>query len=298
MTVPALKAPFPYFGGKSRAASLIWSKLGDVPHYIEPFAGSLAVLLGRPHSPRIETVNDIDVFICNFWRALQCEPDGVVHWADGPVNEADLHARHLWLVSKPDFRERMFTDPDFYDVKIAGWWVWGISNWIGEGWCQFPNPSQPLPSFAEGFGGGRGVDRLSRSGQLLERCHALATRLRQVRVACGDWTRIVTSSLLSIDLTGILLDPPYGEDLSHRMYQVTDPRIAKAVCKWAIEHGDDPKIRIVLCGYEGQYDKIPSTWTCEPWTAQKGHSNSDNRYRERVWCSPYCLKPEVSLFGD
>ncbi len=40
-----LKAPFPWFGGKSRAAELIWSRLGDVSNYVEPFAGSLAVLL-------------------------------------------------------------------------------------------------------------------------------------------------------------------------------------------------------------------------------------------------------------
>ena len=43
------KAPFPYFGGKSKAAELVWSLLGDVPHYVEPFAGSMAVLLNRPH---------------------------------------------------------------------------------------------------------------------------------------------------------------------------------------------------------------------------------------------------------
>jgi site-specific DNA-adenine methylase len=41
-----MMAPFPWFGGKSRAAKLIWSRLGDVPNYVEPFAGSLAVLLG------------------------------------------------------------------------------------------------------------------------------------------------------------------------------------------------------------------------------------------------------------
>lgn len=41
-----LRAPFPWFGGKSRAAPLIWEALGDVRNYVEPFAGSLAVLLG------------------------------------------------------------------------------------------------------------------------------------------------------------------------------------------------------------------------------------------------------------
>jgi hypothetical protein len=47
-----LRAPFPYFGGKSRAAHLVWAAFGDVPNYVEPFAGSLAVLLGRPTPAR------------------------------------------------------------------------------------------------------------------------------------------------------------------------------------------------------------------------------------------------------
>jgi hypothetical protein len=48
MTEQNLKAPFPWFGGKIRAAHLIWPRFGDVPNYVEPFAGSLAVLLRRP----------------------------------------------------------------------------------------------------------------------------------------------------------------------------------------------------------------------------------------------------------
>jgi hypothetical protein len=51
------------------------------------------------------------------------------------VNEADLHARHRWLVAEVEFRERMRRDPEYFDAKIAGWWVWGICQWIGSGWC-------------------------------------------------------------------------------------------------------------------------------------------------------------------
>ena len=43
------KTPWPWFGGKSDAAPLAWEAMGDVDHYVEPFAGSLAVLLRRPH---------------------------------------------------------------------------------------------------------------------------------------------------------------------------------------------------------------------------------------------------------
>ena len=61
-----LKAPFPYFGGKSRVADIVWSRFGDVRNYVEPFFGSGAVLLARPpehfegDTQRIETANDIN----------------------------------------------------------------------------------------------------------------------------------------------------------------------------------------------------------------------------------------------
>src|SRR5215469_4476782 len=135
-----LKAPFPWFGGKSRVSDIVWERFGNVPNYVEPFAGSLAVLLQRPHDPAIETVNDKDCFIANVWRAIQDDPEQVAYYADNPVNEADQHARHLWLVQQEEFRERMKTNPDFYDPKIAGWWLWGQCIWIGSGWCSVQLP--------------------------------------------------------------------------------------------------------------------------------------------------------------
>src|SRR5690348_14165078 len=114
-----LRAPYPWFGGKRAVAPLVWSRFGDVPNYVEPFAGSVAMLLARPHWPweghRIETINDADCFVSNFWRALQADPDTVASHADWPVNEADLHARHLWLVNVArEHVERLRTDPDYY----------------------------------------------------------------------------------------------------------------------------------------------------------------------------------------
>lgn len=132
-----LKAPFPYFGGKSRCAERVWAALGDVQNYVEPFAGSLAVLLARPNPHPVETVNDIDHYIANFWRALQHDPQAVAHYANNPENEADLTARHIWLVNQGRDRiERILGDPDYYDAQVAGWWVWGICCWIGSGWCS------------------------------------------------------------------------------------------------------------------------------------------------------------------
>jgi site-specific DNA-adenine methylase len=35
-----LKAPFPWFGGKSKVAPIVWERFGDVQNYVEPFFGS------------------------------------------------------------------------------------------------------------------------------------------------------------------------------------------------------------------------------------------------------------------
>lgn len=69
MTLKRLdKCPWPWFGGKTGAAPLVWSALGDIVHYVEPFMGSLAVLLLRPHATNrayySETVNDLDGLLC------------------------------------------------------------------------------------------------------------------------------------------------------------------------------------------------------------------------------------------
>lgn len=130
-----LKSPFPYFGGKSRIAPLVWERFGRVQNFVEPFFGSGAVLLGCPHLGHTETVNDIDALLANFWRALQHDPAAVATAADWPVNEVDLHSRHRYLRDRRGWVEELMTDPDAYDAKLAGWWVWGISQWMGSGWC-------------------------------------------------------------------------------------------------------------------------------------------------------------------
>lgn len=148
-----LKAPFPAFGGKSAVAATVWSHLGDVDNYIEPFCFSAAVLWARRDRPRIETINDENAFVANFWRATQCDPEGVAEHCDYPVSEVDLHARHRWLVlgeGAKEFRERVRTDPDYFDVKRAGWWCWGLCCWIGGAWCEHKDGVNRRPMIGGG----------------------------------------------------------------------------------------------------------------------------------------------------
>ena len=126
------KAPFPYYGGKSRIAAQVWEAFGKVDGYCEPFFGSGAVLLANPNPPVHEVICDLSPHIYNFWRAIQFDPIETAKWADSPNSHMDLHARHVWLVQwARDNRDKMWNDPDHYSAKAAGWYAWAVSSWIG-----------------------------------------------------------------------------------------------------------------------------------------------------------------------
>ena len=315
------RAPFPFFGGKHDIAHVVWERFGPVRHYLEPFAGSLSVLLQRPHPPQIETVNDLDGQITNVWRALAQDPRAVAQYADRPVNEIDMHAANRWLVAQQEtLAERLRADLHYYDAEAAGLWIWGKSCWIGSGWCAPPRAGiqrrgrGPKPAISHtGFGvQGLGVSRKrphlannggftganTRQGEgLLLWFTALQHRLRRVRVLCGDWTRLVTPAALYGPGTpvGIVLDPPYTHALRETHLYAADSDVAGAVHAWAVLHGEDPRLRIALCGLQDEH-VMPDTWSAYRWQSRGGWSNSKHHGRasgqprqECVWFSPGCL---------
>jgi len=65
-----VKPPFPYYGGKQTLAERIVALFPEHKHYVEPYAGSLAVLLAK-RPTLMETVNDLDLQLVTFWRVLR-----------------------------------------------------------------------------------------------------------------------------------------------------------------------------------------------------------------------------------
>ena len=309
--------PFPYFGGKSMVAPIVWSAFGDVENYVEPFFGTGAVLFRRTEVRGVETANDADGLLANFWRATQRDSDAVAEHADNPVNECDLHARHLWLNGQRDrITERLMGDPDFYDAKAAGWWVWGACCWIGHGWCIGKGPWVSVDGVMvlgdTGTGvkrqrphmgnAGTGVNRQlphmggcdGRRAYLKAMLAAYRYRLRHVRVACGDWSRVCGPSVThKHGTTGVFLDPPYSAEAGRDMncYAVDCGSVAHRVREWAVEAGKRKDMRIILAGYEGEHP-MPPDWRVVAWKAHGGYGNqadeNPNAHRERLWMSPAC----------
>ena len=362
MNTPAgtLAAPFPYFGGKAFACEAVWAALGDPVNYVEPFAGSIAMLLGRPNVGKVETINDADAFVCNFWRAVSVNAEEVARYVDWPTNETDLISRHSWLLrNAPDLLERLESDPDYYDAKVAGWWCWGACNWIGDGWCSGNGPwihdgtkivdarklqqlsvgqgvkrklphlgdagqgvNRQLPHLANAGQGvwrqlphlgnaGRGVNRQfqhssgswnNRSAYINAWFDMLMIRTRNVRVAVGDWKRVLSESItVRHGLTGVFLDPPYTKGAMNYSAGGVGGEIANDVRAWCAENGGDNRLRIVLCGHAGEHDNLlKDGWHTRTWMARKGYAQTDdareNAASETLWCSPHCI-PEINKQG-
>jgi site-specific DNA-adenine methylase len=296
-----MKAPFPYFGSKKKITKDVWDRFGTVENYIEPFAGSLAVLLANPVIPKIETVNDLDCFIPNFWRAIAGNVDKVIEHADYPVIEADLHARHKFLLSPSadDFKVKINSDPSFYDAKIAGWWVWGMNVSIGMTFGKsYGFNTKPFLSH-------HGQNFTSPGADIKKWLTELQKRMKKVRVCNGDWSRVVTppvtyknkSLTKKNGIVGVFLDPPYPfEDREKDLYRV-ETDVFQDVCKWAVDNGNNPIMRIAVCGLDGGYE-FPSDWEVFHWKTRGGYSSlskkenrgKENSKKETIWFSPHCLK--------
>ena len=178
---------------------------------------------------------------------------------------------------------------------------------------------QGLPGTEAGRGINRQRPHLGNAGRGINRCDgdvygylaALAEHLRGVRVACGDWTRVVTTGALREGSTvGVFVDPPYlGDVRTADLYSTDDHTIAHDVREWCLANGDNPRYRIVLAGYAAEHDDLmPDSWRRHYWSASAAYSttasaarqdgNHANRANEVLWMSPHCLDDgQASLFG-
>lgn len=288
-----LQAPFPYFGGKRRAASLVWEAIGDPGGYVEPFAGSAAVLLSRPpfKGRRVETINDADGWLVNTWRAIQLSPDEVAAHAAGPVTEIDYHARLAWLQGRrtPDLVAWLEGDPEAHDAKAAGWWLYVAACGIGDPWGGGPwrvidgrlqdarqaTPGGGSTDSLDGVGANRKLPHLGDAGRGVHRAlphlgdagqgehqaqltlymRQLAHRLARVRITCGSWERVVRPSASRAKT---------GGDGSVAIF--LDPPYATSGDLYAASSegiaaqvaewclSAPDDLRIVLCGYDGEHD--------------------------------------------
>jgi len=181
-----MRPPLVYFGGKTLLADRIAALMPTHGHYVEPFGGSLSVLLAKPPSPH-ETVNDLDQDLITFWRVLRDRPGDLAR-----VCALTPHSRAEHTVSY---------EPASTDLERARRvWVQLTQGRAGirtrTGWRHYQDPAGStgsMPDYLSGY-----VDRMP----------AVVDRLLGVSLECRPATDVIADYGRH---PGVLLyvDPPY-----------------------------------------------------------------------------------------
>jgi len=186
--------PFQWQGSKARIAHWIADRLPPHRRYVEPFAGTAAVLFAKAPSP-IEVLNDANEDIVSVFRCLQ-----------DPAMARRLHRRLRYTpLSRAEWLKAREREPGLDPVERAARFL--IRQM--QGFSGKPDGST--------WGGGLGDgDKLGWS-RVLRRWGFFRRRLRHVALECGDW-RDVWDRYDAPD-TLIYADPPYlTADLDEDMY--------------------------------------------------------------------------------
>ena len=272
MDRPALKPPFAYYGGKMTLASTIAELLPEHQHYIEPFAGSLAVLLAKEPS-RAETVNDLDGDLVTFWRVLRDRPEELCHAADlTPHSRAEAAASWVDVEDELEQARRVWvrlTQSRGHSLKRTGW---KFSRNVDVG-----HASQRVRAFAD------------RMPQAAERLSRVSLENRDALDVIRDYGSEPTACLY--------VDPPYLGSTRATNYRVEmtadDAHVALA------DALNKCKASVVLSGYDAPlYADLFARWHRVDLPGATTLSGDTDRV-EVLWSNRPLAEPDLfDLLGE
>lgn len=256
-----MKPPFAYYGGKTSTAERIVALMPKHRYYVEPFAGSLAVLLAKPRAAQ-ETVNDLDGDLMLFWRVLRDRPDDLARAA-----ALTPHSRAEYAAS--------YELPDGDELERARRvWV-RLSQGRGgmmrrTGWRFYRDPhgtSVGMPRYLQGY-----VDRMPEC----------AKRLAGVSLESAPALEVI-ERYGAFEDTLIYADPPYlgttrgwGNNYAHEMRTEAE-HVALA------ESLRSCRSAVLLSGYASPlYEDLYGDWDSARIEAFTGNG-VEGRRTEVVW---------------
>jgi DNA adenine methylase len=260
--VTGLPPPTNYYGGKARLAPWIASLLPAHRTYVEPFAGSAAVLFAKRPSPT-EILNDLDGAVVNFFRVLRERPTEL--------------ARALTLTpyARAEYQQLAagYNAPGLDDLEWARRWFvrvnQTISHLAGRG-----RPSGWAAAFNT-----NGADHAHKFAALTDRLQACAQRLRRVHLEQRPAVEVIAKYAKPGAAAAIYCDPLYLA--STRSVSTKRPRL-----DYAVEYASEADHRalaevlhatpaaVLLSGYPSAlYEQLYAGWWRLERTVQRPTSN-------------------------
>jgi DNA adenine methylase len=256
-----MKPLVPYHGSKGKLAGWIAGLMPPHRVYIEPFAGSLAVLLAKRPATH-EVVNDIDGDVVNFYRMLRERPEDLEQACRlTPYARDEFYAADIHQVGIDDLE------------RARRWWIrvtqgFGAITRAGNGWA--------LSTKQGGSDPGGVANRLDRFG-------AVVQRLSRVAVENRDACEVIEAHATAE--TVVYADPPYlggtremhsTKAYAHEMTSEDDHRRLAATLH-------ETPATVLLSGYPSPlYDELYGDWHCIERRVTKWSSNGRATVRPKV----------------
>lgn len=185
-----MKPPFPYYGGKQMLADRIIRLLPRHDCYVEPYAGSLSVLLAKPRV-KLETVNDLDGDLVNFWQVLRTRTDELAEACGLTPHSRAEHVAAKAALKRPAADEL---------ERARQTWVLLTQGRSGKrgstGWRYYVDPSATtfsMPQYLEAY--------VERFGPSVGRLHGVSLECRPALEVIGKYGKHPEALLY--------VDPPY-----------------------------------------------------------------------------------------
>lgn len=256
-----LRPPFAYYGGKTRMAKDIINLIPEgAKSYVEPFAGSLAVLLRKQPHP-IEVVNDLDARLVAFWRTVRDKPEAIIKSLSATPYARDEFNHAL---------ETIDTETDEIEFARKVFVILRQSR---------KRSTSAIPGNFRGSGDSRGPGNVfvSSVGTL----PAVAERLRGVVIENTDALGLIDR--WDKPGTVMYLDPPYvGETRTARDYTAENAGIE--FHELLTDKITDSKAQIILSGYDHPVYSRLSGWRRVDSYRNTGSTSASSRHAvETIW---------------
>lgn len=247
-----------YPGAKWGMAKMICSMMPAHRSYLEPFFGSGAVLFNK-HPSAIETVNDIDCDITNFFKVLREQPDRLAE-----AISLTPYSREVFN----DAHENRGTEDFDRAYRFA------IRSKMGHGFKTYQKTGFKIDVYAR--------ERSYCVGcwnRMPESLLSAAARLKGVQIENQPALDVIRK--FNHDNVLIYADPPYlldtrgGKQYRHEMNEQDHMDMLAAL----LEH----KGPVILSGYPSEmYDSELKGWS---WIDRKAYNQNADQRTEVLWCN-------------